>query len=175
VCIDLDTSSRQLSRLDYNYLMGDMVGFAPRALRAETARLRRRRDVWIAATAMLAAMLALPFAQSSWHGPEVAAVLAVAATSMLAGQRWAIAVIVIAELLLIPTVWPRAFLANGDLVTRVAALGSLVAVVPGILRMRRAAAALVLVTGRPRTRGTCRAFHAALVVIGLVATFLPIL
>ena len=129
----------------------------------------------MAVTALVAAMLALPLAQSSWHGPEVAAVLAIAATSMLAGQRWAIAVIVIAELLLIPTVWPRAFLAEADTFTRVAAFGSLVTLVPGLLAMRRAAAALVLVTGWRRTRVTCRRFHAALIVIGLIATFLPIL
>ncbi len=155
--------------------MGDVVGSAARALRHETARVRRRRDVWIGASALVAAMLALPFAQSSWHGPEVAAVLAVAATAMLAGQRWAIAVIVIAEMLLVSTVWPRAFLADADLVTRLAALGSLVAIVPGILAMRRAAAALVLVTGRPRTQKTCRRFHAMLVAIGLVATVVPML
>jgi len=140
------------------------------------ARLRRRRsDVWIATTALLAAMLALPLAPSSWHGPEVAAVLAVAATALLAGQRWAIAVIVLAQLLLLPTVWPRAFLPGSDLVVRVAALGSLIAVVPGVIAMRRAAAALVLVTGRRRTRTTCRRFQAGLVLAGLIATLLPLL
>lgn len=156
--------------------MADVVGSAPRTRRHETARLRRRRDdLWIGITALLAAMFALPLAQSSWHGPEVAATLAVAATAMLAGQRWAIAVIVIAELLLVPTTWPRAFLPDADLAVRIAALGSLVALVPGVLAMRRAAAALVLVTGRPRTQQTCRRFQLALVVIGVVATVLPAL
>ena len=123
---------------------------------------------------MVAALLALPLAQSSWHGPEVAAVLAVAATALLAGQRWAIAVIVIAELLLMPTIWPRAFFAQSDLVARVAALGSLIAIVPGVLAMRRAAAALVLVTGRRRTRATCRRFHFALMIAGVIAAVLPL-
>jgi hypothetical protein len=156
--------------------MADVVGSAPRTLRHETARLRRRRDdVWIAATALVAAMLALPLAQTSWHGPEVAATLAVAATAMFAGQRWSIAVIVIAELMLLPTIWPRAFLPDADLVVRLAALGSLFALVPGVLAMRRAAAALVLVTGRPRTRETCRRFHIALLLIAVIATCLPLL
>jgi len=126
---------------------------------------------------MVAAMLVLPLAQSSWHGPEVAAVLAVAATALFAGQRWAIAVIVIAELLLIPTIWPRAFLTTGDgeLALRLMAFGSLVAVVPGLLAMRRAAAALVLVGGLRRTRSVCRRFQAGLVVMGLVASILPLL
>lgn len=147
----------------------------------EAGRIRRRRsDLWIATTALLAALLALPLAPSSWHGPEVAAVLAVAATALLAGQRWAIAVIVIAELLLLPTIWPRAFLSAGDLTglttpVRLAALGSLIGIVPGVLAVRRAAAALVLVTGRRRTRATCRRFQAALVLAGLIATFLPLI
>lgn len=157
--------------------MADLAAAAPVPDRRwrEEARLRRRRgDVWIAMTALVAALLALPLAPSSWHGPEVAAVLAVSATALLAGLRWAIAVIVIAQLLLLPTVWPRAFLPGHELAVRVAALGSLIAIVPGVIAMRRAAAALVLVTGRRRTRSTCRRFHAALVLAGVIATSLPL-
>lgn len=144
--------------------------------RRVSSRVRRRRgDVWIATTALVAAMLALPLAPSSWHGPEVAAVLAVAATALLAGQRWAIAVIVIAELLLLPTIWPRAFLPQSELAVRLAALGSLVALVPGVLGMRRAAAALVVVTGWRRTPVTCRRFHAGMMMIGVIASVLPLI
>lgn len=140
------------------------------------ARSRRRRDdVWLATTGLIAAMVALPLSQTSWHGPEVAAVLAVAATALLAGQRWAIAVIVTAELLLLPTVWPRAFLADADLGVRVAALVAMAGLVPGVLSLRRGAAALVLVTGRARTQQTCRRFHAALVAVGLLGVALPLL
>lgn len=131
--------------------------------------------MWIAATALVAALLALPLAPSSWHGPEVASVLAVSATALLAGQRWAISVIVIAQLLLLPTVWPRAFLPGPDLAVRLAALGSLIAVVPGVIAMRRAAAALVLLTGRRRTRTTCRRIHAGLLLAGLLAALAPML
>lgn len=161
--------------------MADVVGSAPPiSLERMTARenalqKRRRDDRWIAVTALIAAMLALPLAQSSWHGPEVAAVLAVAATALLAGQRWAIAVIVIAELLMLPTMWPRAFLPPGDLAVRLAALGTMLTMVPGLLAMRRGAAALVLVSGKRRTRQTCQRFHQALVVVGLIATLLPLL
>lgn len=144
--------------------------------RREAARLRRRRsDVWVGVTALGGAMLALPLAPSSWHGPEVAAVLAVAATALLAGQRWAIAVVVLAQLLLLPTVWPRAFLHGAALGPRLAALGALIAVVPGVIATRRAAAALVLVTGRRRTRATCRRFHAGIVLAGLIAAALPLI
>jgi len=131
--------------------------------------------MWIGTTALLAAMLALPLAPNSWHGPEVSAVLAVSATALLAGQRWAIALIVLAQLLLLPTVWPRAFLPASDLAVRLAALGSLIAVVPGVIAMRRAAAAMVLVTGRRRTRTTCRRFHAGLVLAGVIAAVLPLI
>jgi hypothetical protein len=120
-------------------------------------------------------MFALPLAPSSWHGPEVAAVLAVAATTLLAGHRWAIAVIAIAELLLLPTVWPRAFLSDGDASVRIAALLSVVAIVPGVLALKRAAAALVLVSGRPRTRRACRQVHALLIAMGIVVVALPLL
>jgi hypothetical protein len=156
--------------------MADVVGSAPRIERHETARLRRRRDdVWVALTALAAAMLALPLAQSSWHGPEAAAVLAVAATSMLAGQRWAIAVVVIAELVLVPTVCPRAFASTGELAPHLAAIGSLVMIVPGILAMRRAAAALVLITGLQRSSRLVRRLHAAMVFAGAVVTVVSLL
>jgi hypothetical protein len=139
-------------------------------------RLRRRRsDVWVATTGLVAAMLALPFAQSSWHGPEVAAVLAVAATALFAGQRWAVGVIVIAELMLMPTVWPRAFLGDAISLARVAALATLIAIVPGVLSMKRAAAALVVISNRPRTRTTVRRVHLGLVLSGLIAALLPLL
>ncbi|MBA3540492.1 MAG: hypothetical protein H0T79_12855 [Deltaproteobacteria bacterium] len=149
---------------------------APETNRHESSRSRRRRDdVWIATTGLIAAFLALPFAQSSWHGAEAAAVLAVSATAMFAGQRWAIALVVLAELFLLPTILPRAFVPPADLHAHLAALFTLAAIVPGVLAMRRAAAALVIVTGRPRTQRTCRRFHLALVVTAVVATVLPIL
>lgn len=149
---------------------------APRMQRHESSRLRRRRDdLWVALSALASAMFALPLAQSSWHGPEAAAVLAVAATSMLAGQRWAIAVVVISELLLVPTVGPRAFAGTAELLPRLAAIGSVAMIVPGVLAMRRAAAALVLVTGRPRTGRIVRRLHAALVFAGVVVTVVSLL
>jgi len=150
---------------------------AIRSHRHSIARSRRRRDdVWVAATSLVAAMLALPLAPSSWHGPEVASVLAVSATALLAGQRWAVALVVIAELLLLPTIWPRAFLGGVALWPgRIAALGSLIAIVPGLLSTRRASAALVLLTGRPRTGVMCRRAHAGLLLAGLLIFLISLL
>lgn len=159
--------------------MADVVETAPRGRfqRHATSKLRRRRDdVWVAATAMLAAMLALPLAQNSWHGPEVAAVLAISATAMLASQRWAIALVVIAELMLVPTLLPRAFVAaGGDLTVGLTGLLAVAALVPGLLSMRRAAAALVLITGWQRTQRTCRRFHTGLIGIAVLVSSLPFL
>lgn len=120
-------------------------------------------------------MLALPMAQSSWHGPEVASTLAVSAVALLARQRWAIALIFIAELLLLPTIWPRAFFGGVELWPgRVAALGSVFMVVPGLLAARRAAAAMVLLAGLSRTRLTCRRVQYAFAALGLTAAMLPL-
>ena len=120
-------------------------------------------------------MLALPLAQSSWHGPEVASTLAVSAVALLAGQRWAVALIFIAELLLLPTIWPRAFFGGVDLWPgRIAALGSLAMVVPGLLAARRAAAAMVLLSGFERTSLTCRRVQYAFAALGIIAAALPL-
>jgi len=157
--------------------MADAVESATRTNRRQIALSRRRRDdLWVGLTALAAAMLALPLAQSSWHGPEVASTLAVAAVAILAGQRWAVAVIVISELLLLPTIWPRAFFGGIALWPgRIAALSSLIMIVPGLLHARRAAAALVLITGYRRTRRTCRRFQYGFVALGLLAALLPLL
>jgi hypothetical protein len=123
---------------------------------------------------LIGGLLALPLAQSTWHGPEVAAVLAVSATALFAGQRWAIALIVIADLFLLPTVWPRAFL-EGDLASRIVALVTLAAIVPGVLAMRRAATVLVVMTGQRRTQLICRRVHAGLIVVGVIAALVPLI
>src|SRR5262245_42266949 len=174
-CIESITLARQLSADDYNRCMADVVRSVALEDRRRVSLTRRRRDdLWIGSTALIAAMLALPAAQNSWHGPEVSAVLAVSATALLAGQRWAVALVVLAELMLLPTVWPRAFFVDADLTSRIASRAALALIVPGVIAMRRAAAALVLVTGRRRTPQTCRRFHVAMVAVGVIVTILPI-
>jgi hypothetical protein len=142
--------------------------------RAIERRSRVRSDTSLAISGLVSGMLALPLAQSTWHGPEVAAVLAVSAVALFAGQRWAIALIVIAELFLLPTVWPRAFF-TGDLSTRLVALATLAAIVPGMFAMRRAATVLVVMFGRRRTQLACRRVHVALLAVCLLAVAAPLL
>jgi hypothetical protein len=134
----------------------------------------RRGDSWLAFTGLIGAGLALPLAQGAWHGPEFAAILAVSAIALLAGQRWAIAAIVLAELCLVPTVWPRAVLETG-LLSRLIAFATLTAIIPGMLAMPRAAVALVGMTGRGATERLCRRAHVGLVAIGVLAVLLPLL
>jgi len=144
--------------------------------RAQARARRRRDDLWLGGSALVAAMAALPLAQSSWHGPEVSATLAVSAVALLAGQRWAIAVVLLAELLLLPTIWPRAFLGGVALWPgRIAALTSLVMIVPGLLSARRAAAAMVMITGWRRTPPNCRRIQLAFAALGLLLAALPVL
>jgi len=133
-----------------------------------------RREGWLALSGLAGAGLALPLAPGAWHAPEFAAILAVSAIALLAGQRWAIAAIVIAELCLLPTVWPRAVLEPGW-ISRLISLATLTAIVPGVLAMPRAAVALVGVTGRGGTERTYHRMRLGLIGLAVVAVLLPLL
>src|SRR6187401_409592 len=66
-----DDNIGQLSAMRYISNMADVVETPNRIQRRQIARSRRRRDdFWIGSSALLAALCALPLAQSSWHGPE---------------------------------------------------------------------------------------------------------
>ena len=133
-----------------------------------------RREGWLALSGLVGAGLALPLAPGAWHAPEFAAILAVSAIALLAGQRWAVAAIVIAELCLLPTVWPRAVLESGW-ISRLIALATLVAIAPGVRAMPRAAVALAGVTGQDASEQRCRRTHLGLVALGIVAVLVPLL
>jgi len=147
---------------------------APRTRHLAALTRRRRETLIIAISALAAAMLSLPLAQSRWHGPEVAATLAVAATAMFAGQRWGLALVVLTELLLVPSVLPRATFASGDIFAHVTGLLAMLAMVPGFLAMRRASASMVEILGWQRTQRTCRRFHAGLIAASVVAAIVPL-
>lgn len=166
-----NTTYRHLSAADYNYSMAEVE----RSARHTRLLARRRRDdLVVAVTALVGSMLALPLATSSWNGPEVAATLAVAATCMLAGQRWAIALVAFSELLLVPTLAVGAFSGGLELFPgRIVAFAALLMLVPGLVQMRRASAALVLLAGIPRTQHRVRRVHAAVIALGAVVIALP--
>jgi hypothetical protein len=164
--------------------MADVIA-SPTSRLSRRAELRARRhsaDLAIALSALGAAMLALPLSQNIFHGPEVAAALAVAATAMLAKQRWAIALVVLAALMLAPTIVPIAlFGTKAQSIFGVGAFAQLAAwlavlgIVPGVLAMRRAAAAMVLVTGWRRTKRSVRGTAFGLVACGALAAIVPFL
>ncbi len=164
--------------------MADVIA-SPTSRLARRAKLHARRrnaDLVIAVSALGAAMLALPLSQNMFHGPEVAATLAVAATAMLAKQRWALALVVLAELMLAPTIVPIALFGakaqsifGVGMLAQVTAWVAVIGIVPGILAMRRAAAAMVLVTGWRRTKHSVRGTALGIVACGALAAIVPVL
>jgi hypothetical protein len=144
------------------------------AARHAASRARfRREEVWVAITGLVAALLALPLAPSS-HSPEVASVLAVSTVALLAGHRWAIAPVILAELLLLPGLWPRLLIQPPDVVARIAIAAACLSVVPGVLALRRASAALIAIAGVRRTRQSCRAATLALATCLVVGALMPV-
>ena len=123
-------------------------------------RVRHYRvDRWLAITALIASLAALPLAAEG-NSPEAASALAVAAVALLAGHRWAISLVVLGELLLAPPLAMRAIqgYAGGPPID-VATIAATIAVmfcVPGVLAIRRAAASAILVAGVKRTTINCR-------------------
>lgn len=94
-------------------------------------------DRWAAGTGLVSALAILPLPAHA-HSPELAAALAVAAVAVLAGHRWALGALILAEVFLVAAVWPAAFLARppsalAQLAVGVAALGA----VPGLVRLLR--------------------------------------
>ena len=129
--------------------------------------------MFIGITALIAALIALPFGPFA-HSPEVSSVLAVSAVALLAGHRWAVALVVTAELLLLPGLWPRLLVQPPDVPARIAIVAACLSIVPGVLAMRRASATLVSIAGVKRTRRACRAAHAALALCLVVGALLPV-
>jgi len=112
-----------------------------------------RLELWIGALGLLAALAVLPLPTVKVT-PEVAAVLAVTAVALLAGERWALPILVLADVALIGLLWPRAFIHDPpSQAARVGVFLGLAGALPGIVAFGRAAPALAeLVLGRPTQR-----------------------
>jgi hypothetical protein len=154
--------------------LADQVGQAPADLSKAVRRLRarsrlRRSDLTIGVSGLLAGATSLLLAAGS---QEAASVLAVAAVALLAGQRWALGVVIPAELLLLGSLGGALLSASGLPAGTWVALAALL---PGLGAVRRGAAALVVLTGLRRTRTTCRLIHAALLMVTLVSGCAPLL
>ncbi len=151
-----------------------VVGTAPAEDKAErrsrTRSRLRRSDQIIGVASLVSAAAAMPLVAS----PEASAVLAVAAIALLAGERWAIGLVIVAELALLAALLPF-LLGQPAVVPTVAALLSIAAAFPSMAATRRGAAALALILGLRRTPTTCRLFHFALLAFAALAGCAPLL
>ncbi len=141
---------------------------APRRLRARS-RLRRSDQI-IGVSSLTGAAAAMSLAAS----PEAAAVLAVAAIALLAGERWAIGLVIVAELVLLGALLPFLLQQPAGLPTTVGWL-SVVAAFPAMAATKRGAVALALISGVRRTRTTCRGFHLAILALAVLAGGAPLI
>jgi hypothetical protein len=124
---------------------------------------RWRTDVWIGCFGLIAALAVMPLPTVA-ETPEIASVLAVVAVALLAGQRWALPIVVLADIALIGALWPRAFIHDPpSTAAQIGVVLGLAGALPGIVAFGRAAPALAeLVLGRATQRG--RSFSMALLV-----------
>lgn len=135
---------------------------------------RLRRERWLGLTGLIAALAALPLPTHA-HSPELAATLAIGSIALLAGHRWGLAVMVVAEIFLIGALWPLAFLVQPPSLPAQIAVGvSVAGAIPGLLALGRAAAELVELVGARRTRRATRVTHAFLGIAAIVAWTLPL-
>jgi hypothetical protein len=117
-----------------------------------------RLTTWLATLigvfGLVAALAVLPLPTVA-QTPEIASVLAVAAVALLAGQRWALPIVVLADIALIGALWPRAFLHDPPSTeAQVGVLLGLAGALPGVIALGRTAPALAeLVLGRSSRRG----------------------
>ncbi|MEZ4402028.1 MAG: hypothetical protein R3B06_18505 [Kofleriaceae bacterium] len=110
------------------------------------------RDRWVALTGLAAAAAALALPTHA-HNPELAAVLAVAAVAALAGYRWGIGVVVVAEVFLVAAVWPLAILARPpSTAAQVAVAVSCLGALPGLRLLLAGADDVLDVLGVDSTR-----------------------
>jgi hypothetical protein len=108
-------------------------------------------DLWVGALGLIAACAVLPLPTVA-STPEIASVLAVAAVALLAGQRWALPVVVLADVALIGALWPRAMTYPPSTLAQAGVLLGLAGALPGTVVIGRAAPALAEVLGRTSER-----------------------
>ncbi len=136
---------------------------------------RLRRERWLGLTGLIAALAALPLPTHA-HSPELAATLAIGSIALLAGHRWGLAVMVLAEIFLIGAVWPLAFLAVPPSVpAQIAVAVSVAGALPGLLSLGRAAAEIVELIGARRTRRATRVTQTLLGIAAVLTWTLPLL
>lgn len=126
---------------------------------------RGRLEVVVGLLGLVAALAVLPLPTIKGT-PEMASVLAISAIALLAGHRWALGLVVLADIALVGALWPRAFLLDPPSVAaQVGVALGLAGALPGLLLIGRAAPAVAeVVLGRATRRAQSASL--ALIVIG---------
>jgi hypothetical protein len=130
----------------------------------------------LAVLGLLAALaaFALPLTgHTAKMAPEISSVLVIGSLAVLAGHRWAVAIVVLADILLLGVVWPLAvytYPPSGW--AQAASVFATAGTLPGLVLLRRSLGPLVdLVTGGGRSarfRATTAGLSGALCVLWLV-------
>ena len=92
---------------------------------------------WVAGSGLLGALAAM-LETTSGNLSEIAAVLAVGALAMLAGHRWGLLIVVIADVMLIGRMWPIVAFPDHQTTASVAiAIVALLSTLPGVVLLGR--------------------------------------
>jgi hypothetical protein len=130
---------RQMSQDDYNHLgncrlLVTIVSMGTQ----DTDASYRNPAIWVAGTGLLGAILVMLLPGTLGQSSEIAAVLAVGALAMLAGHKWALLIVALADAMLVGRVWPViAFPEHQSSVAVAIAMFALLAAVPGLVQLGR--------------------------------------
>ena len=98
----------------------------------------RNPALWVAGNGLLGAIAVMLLPGAMGQSPEIAAVLAVGAIAMLAGHKWALLVVALADAMLVGRVWPIiAFPDHQSSLAVGIAMVALLAAVPGLVQLGR--------------------------------------
>ncbi len=98
----------------------------------------RNPAIWVAGTGLLGAIAVMLLPGELGQSPEIAAVLAVGALALMAGHKWALLIVALADAMLVGRVWPViAFPDNQSSLAVVIAMVALLAAVPGMVQLGR--------------------------------------
>ena len=127
------------------------------------------RDRWIGCFGLIAALAVMPL-PTVGSTPEIASIVAVVSIALLAGQRWALPLVVLSDLALVGALWPRAFAVPPDHLAEIGVLLGLAGALPGFIALGRASGPLAeLLSLRSR-----RLARAALLVTAALFLAMPL-
>jgi hypothetical protein len=142
---------------------------------AAAASAQRGRDIRIAIAGLAAALASLPLPAHA-SSPEAAAALAVGAIALATGHRWGLAIVVLAEVLLVAALWPAAFLHQPPSVpAQIAVAIAFAGALPGFLAIGRAAPSLLELVGVRGSARTHRVTRGAMMVAAVAVLLAPAL